>query len=260
MARGIERIGVLPPVDSDETIRAIAKVLKRAQGYKTLPGEVRAQVAGLTELLAPWGIREESVRLALSLVQTKGGYARGTKHVPNSRLVYGATNEGIVTEARDTEVYMRAAYLANSAKRIQRDMRAGKTREEALRHEAPYYRAHERARKQRLEAAAQIQVSAKSYGYQDEDGTVWLGWYHNPFLNNDPECLAASGHNFDAAKGTVIGWPGSVHPNCGCYAGPYVAGAGTVNDAVANLIRVRRLKPQFKLKSGRRRPQRRQVS
>lgn len=253
MARGIQRVPVPPPIDSDPTVRAIAKILLVSARYKTLPAEMRAQKRGLTALLEPWGVSEDAVGLALLLTHTKGGYARGTAHRPNARRAYGADGSGVVGEARDREVYMRSAYLANAAKRMQRGLDAGLDKREVLKSEQRHYLAHEKARRQRLEAAAQVQVSGKSYGVQDEDGSVWLGWYHNPFLDNDAECLAASGHNFDAAKGTVIGFPGSVHPGCGCYAGPMHIGAGTVDEALRKVVRIQKTKPQFKLKTGRRR-------
>jgi hypothetical protein len=157
-----------------------------------------------------------------------------------------------VVKVRDTEIYTRSAYLANAAKRMQRTLDEGGTQRDALRREAPHYRAHEHARKGRLDSAAQVEYAARQIGVPDERGTL-LGWYTNPLLNNDGECLAANGHNFYAEEGTIIGLPGSVHNNCGCYAGPVHQGAGLVNEAVANIVRFARTRPTFKLKSGKRR-------
>lgn len=245
-----ERHPVPVPVDEDTTVRHIARLLGVASRSKRLPADNKAEVAGITHLLAPYGIRTRAVRMALGLAYTSGGYQKGTSHTPNARLAkHGATLTGKVREVRDTEVYFRAAYLANAAQRLQRSLNAGSTEREALRREAPYYRMHEEARRGRLHAAAQVQTAARTFGIKDDRGTL-VGWYLNPLLHNEVECVTANGHNFYAEEGTVIGLPGSVHNRCGCYAGPPHVGAMMVNEAMANVVKFQKSRPKFKLKKG----------
>lgn len=100
----------------------------------------------------------------------------------------------------------------------------------ALADENLLYQRHEQARKGRLRAAAQTASASKKYGQL-------LGWYLDPSLNNDAECIAANGNNYYARTGTVIGWPGSVHPNCGCTPGPPHANGGMVNDVINQMAK-----------------------
>lgn len=249
--RPVERHVLTPSVDEDSTVRQIARVLLASSRFQRLEGDFDGEVAGLKVLLKPYGIKETAIRMALGLTHTEGGSRRGTAHAPNARLgEHGATLDGKVREVRDSEVYFRAAYLANAAKRMQAALDAGATQREALRREAPYYQSHERARRGRLDSAAQVQTAARMFGASDERGTL-VGWYLNPLLKNEVECITANGHNFYAEEGTVIGLPGSVHNGCGCYASQPIEGAGLVNDALHNVVKFTRSRPQFKLKERR---------
>lgn len=239
------------PVDADATVRDIAEVLLRASRQHRVGSDFGKEVAGLEHLLLPYGIHRTAIRMALGLTHTEGGYRHGTAHSPNARLHgHGATLTGMVRDVRDSEVYFRAAYLANASQRIQRSMNQGATQAQALKMERQYYHAHEHARRGRLDSAAQVQRAARTYGITDERGTL-LGWYLNPLLNNEVECITANGHNFYAEEGTIIGLPGSVHNRCGCYAGPPISGAGMVNDALHNVVKFSRARPRFKLKERR---------
>lgn len=239
------------PVDEDATVRAIARVLQVASRFKRLPTDFASEQAGLEHLLAPYGIKRTAIRMALGLTHTEGGAARGTAHVPNARLAYnGATLDDRIRAVRDYDLYYRAAYIANAAQRIQRDMNAGMTEQQALQREVVHYNAHENARKGRLEAVAQVQTAARHWGIQDGRGTL-LGWYLDPFLHNEVECITANGHNFYAEEGTIIGLPGAVHNNCGCYAGTPHWGAELVNDVLKNVVMMPRTRPRFKLKERR---------
>lgn len=250
-ARPVVKHVVPAPVDEDATVRAIAAVLRVSSRFKRLHGDFGQELAGLEHLLAPYGIRRTAIRMALGLTHTEGGSRHGTAHVPNARLAYnGATLDDRIAAVRDHDLYYRAAYIANAAQRIQRDMNAGATEAQALNREAPYYRAHENARKGRLEAVAQVQTAARHWGMQDGRGTL-LGWYLDPLLKNEIECITANGHNFYAEEGTVIGLPGAVHNNCGCYAGTPHWGAGLVNDVMKNVVAFKRSHPKFKLKEKR---------
>lgn len=239
------------PVDADSTVRHIAKVLLASARFERVPSDYRVEVDALTHLLKPYNIGPDAIRMALGLTHTEGGSRRGTAHLPNARLAeHGARLDTQVRKVRDNEVYFRSAYVANAAHRMQRAMNAGATQTEALRREAPYYRAHEEARKGRLSAVAQVQRAADMFGWADDRGKL-VGWYMNPLLKNEVECITANGHNFYAEEGTVIGLPGSVHNRCGCYAGPPIEGATLVNEALHNVVKFQRSRPKFKLKERR---------
>lgn len=250
-ARPVERHYQPPRVDNDKTVRSIAKVLQLGARYHRYGADNRAEVEAMRSLLKPYGIKTTAVRMALGLTHTDSGYARGTAHAPNARLRgYAAKLEGTVRDVRDSEVYYRAAYLANAAERLQRSLNAGASQKQALNQERVHYLAHERARRGRLEAAAQVQTAANLFGQKDERGTL-VGWYLNPLLKNEVECRVANGHNFYAEEGTVIGLPGSVHANCGCYAGQPHQGAALVDDVLGNVVRFSKSRPKFKLRKAR---------
>jgi len=237
------------PVNHDATVRAIADVLKTQSRFERLSTDFAHELAGLEHLLSPYGVKRTAIRMALGLTHQEGGGRRGTAHVPNARLAYnGATLDDRISGVRDFDLYYRAAYIANAAHRMQKAMNEGASPEEALRRESTYYKAHEHARKGRLEAVSQVQTAARHWGEGNERGTL-VGWYLDPLLHNESECIAANGHNFYAEEGTIIGLPGSVHNNCGCYAGPPWEGASLVNDALRNVVAFRRTsRPKFKLK------------
>lgn len=204
-----------PPQD-DETIKHIAEILLAAYA-------IHETVEGLAVLLAPFGWPKTAIAAALGLA------GRGTSHRPNARLkgsgVPSAKPTGVVKDVRDTELYYRAAYVFNAARRIASSLKGGETIKEAIQEEAPNTRAHEQARRNRLNIASKMQQKASMFG-------PLLGWYRDPTSASETECFEADGNNFDVNEGTVIGFPGSVHPNCHCVAGPPHPNGGMVNDAV----------------------------
>lgn len=151
---------------------------------------------------------------------------RGTVARPNARLK-GSKSTRAIKKVRDTELLYRANYLLNAARRIQESIDEGMTVRQATRKESGNWQAHEKARRGRLDSVREAERQAQFYG-------DLLGWYLNPFLNNDRECIVANGNNFYASKGTIIGYPGSVHPNCGCTAGPPHPGGKLVNAALVS--------------------------
>lgn len=248
--RRVEKHTISPKVDNDTTVRSIAKALQVSRRYRSLSVDRSAEVKAVTRFLYPYGIKSAAVRMALSLTRTDSGYV-GTAHSPNARLAgHAARLEGGVRDVRDSEVYYRAAYVANAADRLQRSLNAGATQQEALRREKVYYLQHEKARRGRLDSAAQVQTAGNLFGQKDGRGTL-VGWYLNPLLNNEVECRTANGHNFYVEEGTVIGLPGSVHSNCGCYAGEPHQGASLVNDVLGNVVRFTKSQPKFKLRKAR---------
>lgn len=236
-----------PRPDADRDVRALAAILVNG-------GSRARQATAVHGLLKRWGVSKRSAELALQISR------RGTTTIPNARLAEHAADEILDEHGKQElrvvanhDMYFRAAYVANAAKRIQLNIDNGMPEREALRREGVNFARHEAARKDRLRAVSQVQVTGEMFGQPDDDGTL-VGWYHNPFLNNEAECLAASGHNFYVEEGTSIGLPGSVHANCGCYAGPPHVGMGMVDDAVKKVVKFKpRQTPTFKLKTGRRR-------
>jgi len=228
-----EKHTIQPPPQDDATVATVAAVL--ASG---LVGA--ALIDALFPLLRPWQVTREALQAAAGLAN------RGTATRPNA--LPGTVVDDTVKGVRDAEVFFRASYLCHAAKRITASIKAGSSLREAIKIESRYYLMHEKARKQRLAAIKQIRQAATLYGQKTPEGTL-LGWYLDPLLHNESECAAANGHNFYLEKGTVIGYPGSVHFGCGCTAGPPIPGAKMVDEAVASVIRLAPDgPPKFKLK------------
>lgn len=213
---------VQPPPQSDPQVNAAAQILLTYL-------EIKAAIAALQTLLLPQRVSGKAIAAALRIS------GRATKAKPRQRGI-----GQIARQAAQDELYYRAAYVLRASQRIQADLDAGRSLREAIIREGRYWRMHEAARRQRLDA------HRRDTRYVELFGPI-LGWYLNPLLNNERECIAANGHNYDALVGTVIGRPGTVHTGCGCTSGPPIEGAGWVDDAVAPHIvklapRVRRRK------------------
>lgn len=163
--------------------------------------------------------------------------SRGTVTRPNARL-YGHRLTLAIRVDRDTEALYRGGYMLKAAERVQAAVERGDRLSDALANEQRFYSMHEQARANRLDKATEAQRAGAWFGQEVQvNGTTrhLVGWYINPMLDNDPECLAANRHNFYAEEGTIIGFPGAVHLNCGCYAGEPLPGAGMVNDAIRRM-------------------------
>jgi SPP1 gp7 family putative phage head morphogenesis protein len=102
----------------------------------------------------------------------------------------------------------RAQYLVKAARRVSE---AGLR--EGLPKEAVYFQAHRRASENRRMAAQTVAQAQERFGPE-------LGWYATMDSRTSPDCRAANGKNFRAARPPRIGFPGSVHPNCRCKPGP----------------------------------------
>lgn len=183
---------------------------------------------------------------------------RGTATRPNARLDGHRLSLSIRLE-RDREALYRGGYMLKAAERLQAAVDKNIPLRDALRTERRYFEQHEAARKGRLQAVTDAQRVGAWLGQKVNDHgrhRTLVGWYINPLLKNDVECLAANRHNFYAEEGTVIGYPGAVHLNCGCYAGEPIAGAGMVNDAIRlrNVLRLHEIgdRPTYALSRKRR--------
>lgn len=138
---------------------------------------------------------------------------------------------------RRAEVTYRAAYLLNAARRIHRDLRAGRTIGQSMSRERTNWVAHLDARDRRTVAAAEIDVAAKAFG-------ELLGWYSKMDSRTSDECRLANGHNFHVGARPLIGYPGTVHPNCRCEPGMPFDGAKSVDQVFKG--RVGAARPTFR--------------
>lgn len=200
------------PPQNDQLNQAIVRILEVALTYE-------AAKAALATLLKPYRIFADAIGAVLTIT------GQGTNHRPRPRGYHG-----IARATADSELYLRAAYIARASRRIQEALDSGTSLRVAVTSERRYWSQHEQARRSRQLAVMRDVRNASYFGRI-------LGWYLNPLLNNEPECIAANGHNYDYEAGTVIGRPGAVHSGCGCTSGPPHAGAGWVDDAVAPHVR-----------------------
>ncbi|HYK70449.1 MAG TPA: hypothetical protein VEV45_21065 [Streptosporangiaceae bacterium] len=179
-----------------------------------------ATVAAAAGVLAPLfiaeGIRRKVVEAALGVVmgmppETTGFHGPATAHVARLNLM------------------RRAQFLVASARRLQADVTAARSRDESLVRaladgvirERRNYGQHLMANWARAQAAANVDSASMDYGRL-------LGWYTRRDSRTSPECLAANRRNFYADQMPPIGYPGAVHPHCRCLPGPPFPGAPLV--------------------------------
>lgn len=205
-----------PPPDEDLTTQQIVAVLLAGYSLKRAAGALSAIVPGIS--LAVW----------TTVLSRTGGTSGHTAHAPLNAFELEPRSLGaqVARSVARREAFYRGAYIGRAVARVQRAVNDGKTLVSAMRDELPQFRKHEAARRWRLHAGADVGRAAERFG-------PLLGWYLDPLVNNEPECIVANGHNFYATQGTVIGEPGTVHRFCACHAGPPIPGAGMVNDAIA---------------------------
>lgn len=210
---------VQPPPQDSHIVRLIAEILAARKA-------IEVTAAGLSVLL---GVPIAVIIALLRLL------ARGSAHIPRARMAsHGVPPDSapasLPRRAANDDLYFRAAYIEAAAHRVTRGVAGGQDLQDAIAEEARYAALHEKARRGRLSSAGRVAAAQLEYG-------PLLGWYLNPELNNETECILADGNNFYADEGTVIGYPGMVHPECGCIPGPPHILGGKVDDAVAPIIR-----------------------
>jgi hypothetical protein len=121
----------------------------------------------------------------------------------------------------EAEPLYRAAFILNSARRMDAGLKAKKDPNVLIAQERRAYLLHLQAAARRKEAAAATDQAARRYGTK-------IGWYATLDRITSPECRAAHGTNFDLDKRPSIGYPGSVHPHCRCKPGkPWPNGKST---------------------------------
>lgn len=209
-----------PPSDSTLNQR-VAEILISAVS-------VYAAAKLIEKLLRPYHVSVDAILPVLRIAM------RGTKHKPRARMgeVDRKRPEAeLVRSAANEDLYYRAAYVVNASQRVQRATdRKEKPRTAILAEESLNYRKHESARNQRARAARRTALAGQLFG-------PILGWYLNPLLNNEIECITANGNNFRSTDVPGIGLPGAVHANCGCYAGPPHANGQWVDDVIDSLVK-----------------------
>lgn len=134
-----------------------------------------------------------------------------------SRLPGGADPSSGLGEAEQATQALnaayRAAYVVKSGYRIRQAISNGKSLDEAVAAEKRIYQQHAGAEQKRTLNAQRVDRAAGTYG-------ELLGWHAVVDRRTDPQCKAANGNNFEVGFPPVIGYPGSVHPNCRCVPGP----------------------------------------
>jgi len=197
-------------------------VVGEATGYVLLQA--------VTELLTLFGLSAPTARWLATL--TAGGNAPPELGVPT-----GPAQE---QEAEHAKAWL-GMYLVAAAGRLMEATEADVAGERgtnvattaAQKAEERYYQLHRSAEGRRMRAAALVDMAARLNS--DRGGTgdelaaaevEYLGWRAVIDNKTTPECRAANGLNFKADRMPVIGWPGAVHVECRCSAGPAVPGAG----------------------------------
>lgn len=154
-------------------------------------------------ILPPAGLRALALTLPHDLPSPEPG------EPPGPALAY----------TRLAEPVMRAAYLVNASRRLQKgDQSAAEERAHLARHIA--------ASRARQAAATAIDRATRRHGEV-------LGWYSVRDERTTPECRAAHGSNFLAAVPPKVGYPGTLHGGtCRCKPGPPHREALSVDEAI----------------------------
>ena len=209
-----QTVQVQTPPSQSEVVQHIVEILLAAYAIDKTAHAIADLIPGV-----PWKIVKTAIKLS-------GGMHGHRAHARLNGMDPESVGGKAARSGARQEVFYRASYILNAATRLAETVRDGKPLSEAVDEEGLLFKQHEKARQGRLDAAKRTADAANLWGNL-------LGWYINPNINNETECLAANEHNFYADQGTVIGYPGSVHLGCGCEAGPPHHNATLVNEAIA---------------------------
>ncbi len=195
---------------------AIANILASGLGAVAIAGL-------LLSALLRFGISRDAARLVIELAGREPAVPGGTD---------GPASEEVAAE----RFVYRAAYILAAAERLMGSLASWRGPEgrvnrlkEAWRREHRYWRLHLEAQRHRLAAAREVDQAGRSWG-------DLLGWYLGPRMSHTPECYRAAGHNFRWSQRPRIGWPGTVHNGCGCFAGPPFATVESVDQATRGMV------------------------
>lgn len=163
---------------------------------------VQALTPKIATLLKPLGISLTAVEVALRIAMSAPVQPRSAKGLDS------AEGQTLATEAT-----YRATYIVESARRIQQGLNQKTPIRQIIQQERVWFEKHREAQNRRLSAAQQVDLAGRKYGRL-------VGWYARRDSRTTQECLMAHGRNFYIDERPRIGYPGTVHPNCRCVAGP----------------------------------------
>jgi hypothetical protein len=180
-----------------------------------------AALSAVAALLRPRKIDRRAMLVALTVVM----------EMPPEQT--GAVGSATLNASR-TNLIRRAQFALNASRRLTSDVVEARSRGEGIRQalaagmarERRYFGQHRDAIWQRAQAAMNVDMAAWNYG-------DLLGWRTVLDSRTSADCRAANGANFYASSPPLIGYPGSVHPHCRCYAGPPRIGARMLPSARA---------------------------
>lgn len=112
------------------------------------------------------------------------------------------------------ERVINAAYIRDGVLRMQKTR--GMSREDAqaaLQKERRYAAMHRLARNERKFASDRLEIASRAHG-------PVLGWYTMNDGRVESRCRKLAGHNFNVTRPMPAGYPGTIHPQCRCWAGP----------------------------------------
>lgn len=181
-------------------------------------GSVAAAGPTVIASLAAVGVSAAAASAALTLISASSASTVLLPTGPASRAT-----------AASEQIY-RAAYLVAAAERIQSRINQGMTIRQAVVAERATFNAHRQASANRRQSAQLVDEQAKRTG-------ALLGWSARMDERTSAECARANGRNFPVTARPLIGWPGSVHPNCRCRATSPFAGAALVDQVATTAER-----------------------
>lgn len=197
-----------PPASQTDTLQGQTpteqQIIVGVAGLLAVGAAYEVTVKGILAVMAPLSLPAAAVRTA-----TRVAMSAPVGDVPPPGTP--PTGSGMTT-AR-VERTFRATYLVAAAKRVARLLREGKPPLEIIKRERNAFNRHLQAQGLRREAARRIDRAAAKHGQT-------LGWYAKMDARTSAECRWANGRNFQVDRRPPIGYPGTVHPNCRCVAGP----------------------------------------
>jgi hypothetical protein len=172
-----------------------------------------AASAALWPLFSAAGIYQQAMTKAVDIVLG----------VPLDR--FGVIGSASISMIR-LNLLRNAQFLVSCAQRITADLIDAQSRgldvnavfQKSVSRETRYFGMHMTAGWNRAKAAAMVDMTALTHGRL-------LGWNTVRDKHTSRDCLAADGKNFYAEAMPLIGYPGSVHPNCRCFPGRAHEGA-----------------------------------
>lgn len=170
------------------------------------------------------GITTAGVQLLLQIPQVRGLVRLSPR--PGAHAAVQAIHR--------TNLMRRAAYLVQAGRRLSTAARLDTSAiARALVTERRYLQQHLQISAQRETVAAQVAATARQMARTVPNWDGLLGWYAVIDPITSRECRTAHGSNFDPTHVPAIGFPGAVHGNCRCKAGPPFLGTDRRVERVA---------------------------